>query len=223
MAALASSNPVERPKELSAPVHADAGLVAQAQQGDRVAFATLVDRHRDRVYRILVRMVGDDQDAQDLAQEVFLKLYRSLGGFRGDADFTTWLHRLTVNLALDHLRARSRQPLQVPLTPLPDRVDAGPSAEDSVLHHERQRQLLAAVQDLPLAYRRTLLLRHQHHLTYEQIAAHIRAPVRTVETHLYRARALLRAALKAAEEGQRRELPGSAPAPGSLLGRRTEH
>lgn len=73
----------------------DETLAFEAQQGNMQAFADLVERHKGRVYRTLYQVVGDAYDAQDLAQEVFVKLFRSLSGYRGDAAFTTWLHRLT--------------------------------------------------------------------------------------------------------------------------------
>lgn len=203
----------------------DETLAFAAQEGNRQAFATLVDRHKGRVYRTLYQVVGDDQDAQDLAQEVFLKVYRSLAGYRGDAAFTTWLHRLTLNLAFDWLRARKRRPLQVPLEPPADPAerpapepaspDEGP--EDALLRHERHRSLHKAIQDLPEDYREVVLLHHFHHLSYQQIAERIGAPVRTVETRLYRARGLLRKVLSG-EGGDGGGVQRSSPVAGGVLG-----
>lgn len=201
----------------------DETLASQAQQGNMTAFAALVDRHKGHVYRTLYQVVGDEQDAQDLAQEVFLKLYRSLSGFRGEAAFATWLHRLTLNTAFDWLRARRRRPLQVPLEPAVEQgvEPASPegSAEDIALGVERREVLLQALRELPPNYRQVILLRHFHHLNYQEIAERIRAPVRTVETRLYRGRALLKAALAAREGGEGSAVPGSVPQHGPLLGR----
>lgn len=191
------------------PTLRDEQLAFEAQQGNMQAFADLVDRHKGRVYRTLFQVVGNDQDAQDLAQEVFLKVYRSLVGYRGDAAFTTWLHRLTLNLAFDWLRARKRRPLTVPLEPPPDpeerpvrevaSSDEGP--EDLALRHDRHRQLHKAIQDLPEDYREVVMLHHFHHQSYQQIAERLGAPVRTIETRLYRARLLLKKLLVEAEGG----------------------
>lgn len=203
----------------------DEALAFEAQQGNMQAFADLVDRHKGRVHRTLYQVVGDDQDAQDLAQEVFLKVYRSLGSYRGEAAFTTWLHRLTLNLAFDWLRARKRRPLQVPLTPPPDQEERpalelasgedGP--EESAMRHERRQQLRQAIAGLPPDYREVVVLHHIHHLSYQQIAARIDAPVRTVETRLYRARALLKKYLSAEEGGDGSGMQRSSPEPGPVL------
>lgn len=208
------------------PTVRDEQLALEAQQGNMQAFADLVERHKGRVYRTLFQVVGSDQDAQDLAQEVFLKVYRSLAGYRGDAAFTTWLHRLTLNLAFDWLRARKRRPLQVPLEPPADpderpaielaSPDEGP--EDTALRQDRHRQLHEAIQQLPPDYREVILLHHFHHLSYQQIAERLEAPLRTIETRLYRARLLLKKALSEQEGGESGEVRRSAPVPGRLLG-----
>lgn len=187
----------------------DETLAFEAQQGNMQAFAVLVERHKGRVYRTLFQVVGDEQDAQDLSQEVFLKVFRSLGSYRGEAAFTTWLHRLTLNLSFDWLRARKRRPLQVPLSPPPDEGergerelpsnDAGP--EEELLRNDRQEQLRRAIQELPADYREAILLHHLHHLSYQQISDRTGAPVRTIETRLYRARAMLKKMLSEAEGG----------------------
>ncbi|HYF93892.1 MAG TPA: sigma-70 family RNA polymerase sigma factor [Symbiobacteriaceae bacterium] len=207
------------------PTLRDEELAFEAQQGNTQAFADLVDRHKGRVYRTLFQVVGSDQDAQDLAQEVFLKVYRSLAGYRGDAAFTTWLHRLTLNLAFDWLRARKRRPLQVPLEPPPDpderpvrelpSTEEGP--EDLALRRDRHRQLHKAIQELPQDYREVVLLHHFHHLSYQQIAERLDSPVRTIETRLYRARLLLKKVLTEAEGGGGGEVRRGAAVAGCLL------
>lgn len=208
------------------PTVRDETLAFEAQQGNMQAFADLVDRHKGRVYRTLFQVVGNDQDAQDLAQEVFLKVYRSLAGYRGDAAFTTWLHRLTLNLAFDWLRARKRRPLQIPLEPPADpeerpalelaSPDEGP--EDMALRHDRHQQLHKAIQSLLPDYREVIQLHHFHHLSYQQIAERLDCPVRTIETRLYRARLQLKKTLVEWEGGDSGEVRRGAPVAGQLLG-----
>lgn len=208
------------------PNERDEALAFAAQQGNMQAFATLVDRHKGRVYRTLFQVVGSDQDAQDLAQEVFLKVYRSLAGYRGDAAFTTWLHRLTLNLAFDWLRARKRRPLTVPLEPPADpeerphvEVSSGEEGpEEQALRQDRHRELHKAIQNMPPDYREVILLHHFHHLSYQQIAERLDAPVRTIETRLYRARLLLKKALTEAEGGDGGEVRRGPNVSGRLLG-----
>lgn len=188
------------------------------------AFADLVERHKGRVYRTLYQVVGDAYDAQDLSQEVFVKVFRSLSGYRGDAAFTTWLHRLTLNLAFDWLRARKRRPLQVPLEPAdrdeapvsePASPDEGP--EEITLRAERRQNLRQAIQDLSPDYREVVWLHHFHHLSYQQIADRLDMPVRTVETRLYRARAQLKKLVLAMEGGDSGGVQGGSAVPGRLL------
>lgn len=207
-------------------IERDETLAFEAQQGNMQAFAALVDRHKGRVYRTLYRVVGDEQDAQDLAQEVFLKVFRSLAGYRGDAAFTTWLHRLTLNLAFDWLRARKRRPLQVPLEPGSDQDDRpvrelpspGEGPEEAALRTERHRQLQQAIQRLPTDYREVILLHHFQHMSYQQIADRIGSPIRTIETRLYRARALLRKALAEGEGGDGGGVQRGSSVSGRILG-----
>lgn len=204
----------------------DETLAFEAQQGNMQAFAVLVDRHKGRVYRTLFQVVGDEQDAQDLSQEVFLKVFRALSGYRGEAAFTTWLHRLTLNLAFDWLRARKRRPLQVPLTPPPDQEDRpaiepvspDETPEETVLREDRRQQLREAIHRLPPDYREVILLHHIHHLSYQQIAERIDAPVRTIETRLYRARAMLKKMLTEGEGGAGSGVHGRAVEASTVLG-----
>lgn len=203
----------------------DEALALAARQGDESAFATLVTRHQGRVYRTLYAMVADADEAQDLAQEVFLKVYRALPGYRGDAAFTTWLHRLTVNVGLDWLRAQKRRPVQVPLEPPADDErprlqipDAGPGPEEATLQNERRRRLAQAVRDLSPSYREVILRYHFQNLSYQEIAEQLGAPERTVETRLYRARAQLRQVLGENEGGDGSGLRRSQAALGVLSG-----
>lgn len=204
----------------------DETLAFEAQQGNMQAFAVLVDRHKGRVYRTLFQVAGDEQDAQDLSQEVFLKVFRNLASYRGDAAFTTWLHRLTLNLAFDWLRARKRRPLQVPLSPPPDQEERPPlelaspdeGPVERVLREDRRRQLRDAVAELPPDYREVVVLHHIHHLSYQQIAERTGAPVRTIETRLYRARNMLKKVLTAGEGGDGSELQRSTPLATSVFG-----
>lgn len=191
----------------------DDALAEAARQGDREAFAALVESHKEFVYRVLFRMVGSEHDAQDLAQEAFIKCYRSLAGYRQDSAFRTWLHRLTVNVGLDWLRAHRRRPLQVPLE---EPMVESEGVEEAAIRHEQRERLLAAIRSLPADYREAVLLRHYHRLAYEEIAQRTGTPIRTVETRLYRAKAMLRDAL--GEGRERHGLPDSAPEAGRVLG-----
>lgn len=167
-------------------------LLARASAGDTAAFATLVCRHQRLVYSLALRMLSDGPRAEDLAQEVFLQLYRSLASLESDEHLEFWLRRVTMHRAIDRLR---REP-KLPLAPLAEAeiamsesVDADPLLE---------RRLRALVAGLPPAARAVVLLRYQEDLDPMEIARTLKMPVNTVKSHLKRSLALLRERLTAA-------------------------
>lgn len=184
----------------------DDELVRRFLAGDAPAFTDLVERHRDRVYGVCLRVIGNAEDAADAAQETFVTVFRKLDQFRGDAQFTTWLHRVTVNTCYDLLRKRRRQPL---LRSLPD--DEGPLPEpgppvadhaDEVVGTHDAALALAAV---PVEFRIAVVLADIEDLPYDQIARVLDVPVGTVKSRVHRGRlALARAmGLDAREPGPR--------------------
>jgi RNA polymerase sigma-70 factor, ECF subfamily len=169
----------------------DRELVSRAVAGDRFAFAELVRRHERRVYNLAFRMLGREEDARDATQDAFMTALRKLSSFRGDAAFTTWMHRVTVNACYDILRKRKREPVQE----LPEEVQAGPEhpdhAETTALSVDVRRALLA----VPFEFRAPLVLHDVQDLAYEEIAEILGVPVGTVKSRIHRARVALAAAL----------------------------
>lgn len=174
----------------------DDDLVRRAVAGDAGAFSVLVERHRDRVFRVCLRVVGDAEDAADAAQDAFLTAFRKLHQFRGDALFTTWLHRVAVNACYDLLRKRSRQPL---LRSLPE--DDGPIAElgTPVLDHADEvagtRDAALALAAVPDEFRVALVLADVEDLPYEEISRILDVPVGTVKSRVHRGRLALARAM----------------------------
>ena len=194
----------------STPRIADEPLVARAVAGDRAAFETLVRRHQAPLVNHLFRLVGSRDTAMDLAQDVFLKVYTSLGSFDPRFRFTTWLYRIASNCAIDQLRRK-----QVATLPLssPSGDEEGPSVEgrlagpgpdpDQVLRaRELQRRLDVAIDELPGAYRELILLRHRQHCRYDEIARITRLPLGTVKNRIFRAREILRERLGEMLDGE---------------------
>lgn len=185
----------------------DAALVAQCRDGDSSAFDALVRRHQDRIYHAVCRLVGDREDALDVAQEVFVRAYRSLDGFRGDAQFSTWLYRIAVNMARNHLRDRSRKGRNkgVPFDPIATNAPAPasmaasplPSPAETAAADELDAVLQGALAHLPEACREAFVLRIFENLSYEEIAAAMECPAGTVKSRLNQARRLLREQLEA--------------------------
>jgi RNA polymerase sigma-70 factor (ECF subfamily) len=164
------------PSELataSNPVEAD--VLALAQKGDHFAFAQLYSLHKRRIYTLCLRMVGDKAEAEDLTQEAFLQLYRKIGTFRGDSTFSTWLHRMVINVVLMHLRKKG-----LPLSSLDeameptqdDRPGRGFSAPDLNLVGSIDRMALqSAIATLPAGYRLIFILHDIKGYEHNEIAA----------------------------------------------------
>lgn len=165
---------------------ADGWLVAKARHGDAEAFESLVRRHRTRVYRVALRILGDPHDAHDVTQDVFIQVWGSLAGFLGGSTFTTWLYRITVNKALNH-RQRRRD-----TAPLPDQdppTAAGPAEE--VIARHRAGATAAAIAALPADQRAVFVLHQMEGLSYPEVAAILNLPEPTVRGRLARARRTL--------------------------------
>jgi len=183
----------------------DQSLLQRAKRGDRSAFAELVDKYRDRIYAYLYRMVFDREDALDLAQETFFRVFRNLHNFQLGQPFKPWLYRIACNLAIDHLRKqRDAVSLDAPWNNEDDWflqiADNQPGPEEQHEQQELSQYLAQLVQQLPDSYRSVILLRHAQELSYQEIADILRVPVSTVKTRLFRAREALR--LKLVEQRQ---------------------
>jgi len=169
----------------------DTELVVRARQGDEAAFEQLVLRHQRYVFNLAYRVLGDYTEAEDMTQEAFVRVWRGLSGFRGQARFTTWLYRIVHNLCLNRLPGLQRELLQ---TEALEEVlaDPGPSPADLFAVREQMVFLHAQLDRLPEKYRLVLTLRYLQHLSYDEIAAALEMPMGTVKTHIHRARRLLR-------------------------------
>jgi len=175
----------------------DRESVLASQRGEREAFDRLVERYQRDVYRLCYRYVNNHHDANDMAQEVFLKAYRALGRFRGDSAFSTWLYRIAVNTCLNFRSSRKPEGEEVSDS-LPDRA---PGALAAVERDERSAMLREAVQRLPEKQRATLILKIYHELTHEEVAGILGSSVGTVKANLFHALGNLRKALGGAVEG----------------------
>jgi RNA polymerase sigma-70 factor (ECF subfamily) len=175
----------------------DEQIVERVRAGDTSEFAELVLRYQDTVYGMARRFVESSADAEDIAQEAFLRVHRGLEGFKGDARFSTWLYRITWNLCADWIR-RHRKPgrASVGLDDTADIEDRRTDIEEGLLDEEQRRSVRQALSALDEKYRSVITLLYYQKLSYEQIAEVLDVPLKTVETRLYRARKLLRASLE---------------------------
>jgi RNA polymerase sigma-70 factor, ECF subfamily len=163
-------------------------LVARCRRGEREAFRELFVRHRVDVVRLVYRMLGPNADVEDVVQDVFLQVYRSLRDFRGDAKFSTWLHRVTINVVLMARRAAKSRPTHDGTldddAPQPD----GVAPDEDVSRRERLRAFQRCIDKLPEKKRVVFILHELEGLPAAEIAAAVGAPVLTVRTRLFYAR-----------------------------------
>lgn len=169
----------------------DDELVAKCLAGSDVAFREPVERHQNRIYGLALRMMGNPADAEDIAQEAFIRAYAALPRYRPAGGFGLWLCRIATNLCLNAIRDRKRTTTVDPA----EIADLHPGAEEAV-PSEQSQAIHEAVQSLDESYRAVVVLRFVEGLSYEEIAAALRVPVSTVETRLYRAKKRLRELLK---------------------------
>jgi len=180
-------------------VASDAQLIARAQKGDEQAFALLFDHHKRRVYSLCLRMTGDTAEAEDLSQEAFLQLFRKITTFRFESAFSTWLHRLVVNVVLMHLRKKGLQ--QVSLDDVDSSQDEPVKREygddDKRLLHSVDRITLSrAIEGLPPGYRAVLVLHDIEGYEHNEIADILSCSVGNSKSQLHKARLKLREVLK---------------------------
>ncbi len=174
---------------------ADSTLVDRVQKGDKKAFDLLVLKYQNRVVNLVSRYVRDATDAQDIAQEAFLKAYRALPNFRGDSAFYTWLYRIAINTAKNHVASRARRPQEVqPSGPDDETYDLDEALrevetpENLMLTDEIQKTILSAIEELPEDLRIAITLREVEGLRYEEIAEVMSCPIGTVRSRIFRAR-----------------------------------
>jgi RNA polymerase sigma-70 factor (ECF subfamily) len=173
----------------------DKSLVESARRGDRGAFETLVKRYEAKVYHLAYGFVQDPATADDLAQDVFVKVYCHLAKFKFESEFGTWLYRIAVNHIKDHLRKIGRRK-EVSIEDVAEgrlaAEDPGPSREAERLIEERRAAVHSALQALPPKYNVILTLRDVRGLSYEEIAGVLKISPGTVDSRLHRARRQLR-------------------------------
>jgi RNA polymerase sigma-70 factor, ECF subfamily len=163
----------------------DRALVGAATAGDRAAFDVLVRRHQRTVYTVCYRFTGDHADASDLAQDAFVRAYRGLARFKGDAAFSTWLYRIAVNVCLS--RAAVKTPALDPIEPLELADLAGDRPDDPLQRAEDAARVKAAIARLPEKQRMTVILRVYHDLPHDAIARTLGSTVGTVKANFFHA------------------------------------
>jgi RNA polymerase sigma-70 factor, ECF subfamily len=186
----------------------DEDLVAVFQSGDFSAFDELVRRWEGKIQGAVYRIMGSEEDARDLSQEAFLRAFRNLGRFKGEARFSSWLYQIALNLCRDRMR-RKKGKSWVSWDELAERGEGpvqsqGPSAVELVEASDRARWIAAAVASLSDDQREVVVLKEYQGLTFQEIADTLGIPASTVKTRLYRALSELRTRLASPQSGEER-------------------
>ncbi len=182
--------------------------IARVQSGDNEAFESLVKQHQRLVYAVALRMLGDAHEAQEIAQDAFVRAYEGLKGFRGQSKFSTWLVTITMNLCRNRRRSYARRSKHIAASldepigegqdqTLRDQIaDETPGPLDQAQKREWQQLINGALQELDMDHRSVLVMRDLHGMRYEEIAAALCCPEGTVKSRINRARLQLRDILK---------------------------
>lgn len=189
-----------RPARITSPTVDDLTLVRRVKSGDQRAFRTLVERYQKKVYAVALGMLKDKEEAMDVAQEAFVKVYKYLDHFKGDSSFYTWLYRITVNICIDVIRKKgtsrgddvefdeaiAHDLSEAQLGALGTRLGTNP--QKSALRRELADKIQQALEQIPEKHRAILLLREIEGMSYEDLSATLKIPKGTVMSRLFHAR-----------------------------------
>jgi RNA polymerase sigma-70 factor (ECF subfamily) len=173
----------------------DTRIIEEIRAGNIRRFSELVDRHKNRAMTLAFRLIGAKEDAEEVVQDAFVRAFRNLGEFRGDAKFATWFYRIVYNLCMTRLRQRRTAPDMVNMDTVEERILAD---EEGLAVHERidradfQTLVQKEIQDLPDRYKSAITLFYVQEMNYEEIAQVLGKPLGTVKTDLFRGRNILR-------------------------------
>ena len=203
-----SNNKLDNSKMEIKPVNPDRALdqklVEKAQKGDKQAFSLLVEKYQLKLYRLISRMVRDQSEIEDIVQDSFIKAYRAIGNFRGDSAFYTWLYRIGINTAKNHLVSLGKRPKAMDANEIEEmenyesmselRVSETP--ESTMMSNQIAETVNSAIQNLPDELREAISLREIDGLCYEEISELMDCPIGTVRSRIFRARETIAEKLK---------------------------
>lgn len=170
-------------------------LVLRVKEGDVESFRQLVERHQDRIYYLGIKFLRNREEAQDFAQEVFLKAFSKLSTFRGEVPFFAWLYRIAFNLAVNVFHVRRREWERTEPGAMDDGDNMGPARENTevdFMREETRRMVNEIVGELPPVYGVVIKLHYYDGLKYEEISEMMKIPVSTIKSHIFRAKKIIR-------------------------------
>ncbi|NLB40770.1 MAG: sigma-70 family RNA polymerase sigma factor [Clostridiales bacterium] len=182
-------------------------MIEEAKNGNFEAFGELISLYEKKIYNYCLRMTNRREDAEDLTQEVFVRVYKALKGFKGNSQFSTWIFRIAHNICIDHYRKSKlttfslNQPRNEEDQREMDLPSEDPTPEEEALRKEQQEFLLKCIEELRPEYKTVIILRDIQHHSYEEIAEILDVPLGTVKSHISRARSALRETVRPLLQG----------------------
>ncbi|HEX3028227.1 MAG TPA: sigma-70 family RNA polymerase sigma factor [Clostridia bacterium] len=167
----------------------DYEIIKSCLDGNHEAFSELITRYKKLIFSVIYNMIRDKQDLNDIAQEVFIKIYKSLDKYNPEYKFSTWSVKIATNYCLDTLRKKNVD--QVPIEEISE-VSSHDTPEEKYIKKERSEKIRKAIEDLPEKYRIPIILFHKNGLSYEEITEILKEPMTIIKNRLYRARLMLR-------------------------------
>ena len=193
-----AESPMTTPSPRTTDMIEDTTLVRRTLSGDQEAFSSLVEKYKDPVFNVAYRMLGNPTEAEDVAQEAFVRAYTQLHTYKDTHRFSTWLLSIASHLSIDQLRRRRFLALPLENVPFLEWIaDVGPGPEQSALRHETADDMQRILDTLPVKYHAVLLLRYWHDFSYEEIAQTLELTPALVKARLHRARELVARTMKA--------------------------
>jgi RNA polymerase sigma-70 factor (ECF subfamily) len=171
----------------------DVEIIEACLGGDKDIFAELINRYKNLVFSIILRMTKDSEEADDLAQDIFIKMYKNLSSYSPEYKFSTWVMRISSNHIIDYHRKRKQETIPLDTAIIPPDTDGTP--ETLFIQKEERQQIKKLVDDLPLMYRIPIIMYHQEGMSYQEIADKVGEPLSKIKNRIYRGRKLLKAGL----------------------------
>jgi len=169
----------------------DEEIIKKVQKGDVEVYSHLIERYKDRIFGLIFKYTNDYNETQDIAQEVFIKVYRQLHSFRFQSKISTWLYRIATNSCIDWDRKRKKDQNMLSLNE-EITIDRDNGIETMILFNEQRQVVRDIINKMPEKYKLLIVMHHFHNLKYKEISEILDMPEKTVETRLYRARALIK-------------------------------
>lgn len=171
----------------------DQELVRECLNGNNDAFAELISRYKRLIYSVAYKFSRNDEDVNDMAQDAFIKIYKSLSRYDSQYKFSTWSVKVTTNICLDHVRRKKLN--SVSLDEIENFMASNDSPEDQYIQKEHSQMLMSAIDELPEIYREPIIMYHQQGMSYKEISEFLGKPMSIVKNRLFRARHALRESL----------------------------